>query len=300
MLYPLLLLLLPPLLPAQSADTSRIAQHLRTLTKTPLARNYRELATLNQAADYLRQQLDPYADTTYFQPYSIGGDSYKNVVAVFSGASEATIVVGAHYDVCGDQEGADDNASGVVGLLELARMLAGQQRSHRIEMVAYTLEEPPYFRTANMGSNIHAQSLLDRGVPVYGMLCLEMIGYFDDAKGTQEYPLGLLSWFYGKRGDFILLVNKFNKGKFARRFSRKFRRTASIKTKSLAGPKNIPGIDYSDHLNYWSRQMSALMITDTAFYRNKNYHEVTDTMETLDLPRMAQVIDAVYEALLRL
>ncbi len=285
---------------AQSADTLKIEAHLRAITKTPQARNYLHLTTLNQVADYIRQELASYADSTYFQTFEIGGKEYKNVVATFEGNSEQTIVIGAHYDVCGDQEGADDNASGVVGLLELARMMKGAELPYRVEMVAYTLEEPPYFRTTNMGSNIHAQSLLDRGVAVYGMICLEMIAYFDDRKGTQDYPLGILSWFYGNRGDYIALVNKFGKGKFARRFSRQFRKGRLIKTKKLTAPKALPGIDFSDHLNYWKRDISALMITDTAFYRNKNYHKETDRMENLDLRRMAQVIDTVYAALLQL
>ncbi len=285
---------------AQSADTLQIEAHLRAITKTPQARNYLNLTTLNQVADYIRQELASYADSTYFQTFEIGGKEYKNVVAIFEGSSEQTIVIGAHYDVCGDQEGADDNASGVVGLLELARMMKGTLLPYRVEMVAYTLEEPPYFRTTNMGSNIHAQSLLDRGVAVYGMVCLEMIAYFDDRKGTQDYPLGILSWFYGNRGDYIALVNKFGKGKFARRFSRQFRKGRLIKTKKLTAPKALPGIDFSDHLNYWKRDISALMITDTAFYRNKNYHEETDRMENLDLRRMAQVIDTVYAALLQM
>jgi len=145
-----------------------------------------------------------------------------------------------------------------------------------------------------MGSFIHAQSLIENKTAVYGMVCLEMIGYFDDAKGSQDYPLGILSLFYGKRGDYITLVSKFGKGKFARKFNAKFKRQNNIKTKKFVGPPQLQGIDFSDHLNYWKFGISALMITDTAFYRNKNYHEKTDTIETLDLNKMSQVINSVY------
>lgn len=298
--YSLLLFLLCPLALQSQSEVSLIEQHLRKITKTASPRNYQNLNSLNEVADYLLDYLAPFADTSYFQEYEVQGKTYKNVVAVLGDDLSPTIVIGAHYDVCGNQEGADDNASGVVGLLELARLLKGKKLNHRIELVAYSLEEPPYFRSENMGSYIHAQSIKASGREVYGMLCLEMIGYFDSAKKTQDYPLGFLSWFYGTRGDYIALVNKFGKGKFSRKFNRGFMRVKKIRTKKIAGPKALQGIDFSDHLNYWALGYSAVMITDTAFYRNKNYHEKTDTMETLDLVEMAKVIDSVYETILQL
>ena len=180
------------------------------------------------------------------------------------------MVVGAHYDVCGNQPGADDNASGVAGLLELARMLSDCQLKYRIDLVAFALEEPPYFRSPSMGSYIHAKSLADNQIRVKGMISLEMIGYFTEKKRTQEYPVGILKLFYGNRGNYITVVRKFSDGKFSRRFTRSFR-DAKLPVKSFQGPRFLPGIDYSDHLNYWNHGFSAVMITDTSFYRNKNY-----------------------------
>ncbi len=148
-----------------------------------------------------------------------------------------------------------------------------------------------------MGSYIHAKSLADIHANVFGMISLEMIGYFKDEKKSQSYPIGVLSVFYGNKGDYITLVKKFCAGKFSRKFSKYFESAKTIKTKKFSGPAALPGIDFSDHLNYWKFGYSALMITDTSFYRNKNYHEPTDTMETLDLNRMAKVIDGVYRAL---
>lgn len=283
---------------ASGSDTVRIRKHFTEITKTEKSRNYENLATLNKVAAYIYDHFHPYADSTYYQSYQVEGKEYKNVICVFGSDQLKTIVLGAHYDVCGNQEGADDNASGVVGLLELARMLKGKSLTHRIELVAYTLEEPPYFRTEYMGSYQHAKSLFEQKVDVYGMLSLEMIGYFDQRKNSQGYPFSLLSTFYGKRGDFIMVVNKWGKGKFARRFSRRFKKQDRIPVKKLTGPKVIEGLDWSDHLNYWTFGMSASMITDTAFNRNKNYHKKSDKMETLDFGEMAKVIDAVYEAVL--
>ena len=132
------------------------------------------------------------------------------------------VIVGAHYDVCGDQEGADDNASGVVGLLELARMLEGQSLNNQIDLVAYTLEEPPYFRTTYMGSYKHAKSLVDNKAIVRGMICLEMIGYFSDEKQSQTYPVEGMEELYGTTADYISIVSKTGSAKFVNSFTKFF------------------------------------------------------------------------------
>lgn len=279
------------------SDTNRIKAHMTVLTQTAVHRNYENIAQLNEIADYLHAEFSKYADTVYFQSYFIGKREYKNVIASFGTKHNERIIVGAHYDVCGEQEGADDNASGTVGLLELARQLDTATTQQRIDLVAYTLEEPPFFRSEYMGSHIHAQSLVKDSVNVKGMICLEMIGYFADEKKTQDYPLGILRLFYGSRGNYITLVNQFGPGKFARKFTKRFKHKSAVKAKQFKGPKSLPGIDFSDHLNYWQVGISALMITDTAFYRNKEYHQKGDTMDRLDYRRMAQVIDAVFVVL---
>ena len=282
------------------ADTTKIKKHLTLITKTDKSRNYKNLKTLNKIGAYIFDEFKTYADSTYYQKYDVKGNEYKNVIAVFGSENTKTIVVGAHYDVCGEQEGADDNATGVVGLLELARMLQGKKLNYRIELVAYTLEEPPFFRTKQMGSYIHAKSLKDNNIDVYGMVCLEMIGYFDDAKNSQNYPLGFLKLIYGNKANYITLVNQFSKGKFARKFSNIFKKANTIRAKKFIGPKSMEGIDFSDHMNYWNFGYSAVMLTDTSFYRNKNYHEKTDTMETLNIPKIAQVIDGVFQTIINM
>lgn len=280
------------------ADTSLLHQHLHVLTKTEGFRTHKNITLLNKTADYIFSVFAMYADTVFFQEYNVDGKIYKNIIGAFATQSVSRIIVGAHYDVCHEQEGADDNASGVVGLLELARLLQHKPLSHRIDLVAYSLEEPPYFRTNNMGSYVHAQSLSTQRVPVAGMVSLEMIGYFNDQKKTQDYPIGALSLFYGTKGNYITLVKKWGSGKFSRHFCSLFKNTKTLRTKTFSGPKSLSGIDFSDHLNYWRFGYSALMITDTAFYRNKNYHQHTDTLDTLDLARMAKVVDGVFKTLL--
>ncbi|WP_025143167.1 M28 family peptidase [Pedobacter jeongneungensis] len=284
---------------AQS-DTSLIKNYLKTLTKTPQFRNYSNIDQLNLTAGYITTVFKNSTDSVYAQEYTVDQKIYKNIICSFGTENKKRIIVGAHYDVCGDQEGADDNASGVIGLLELSRLLKGKKLDYRIDLVAYTLEEPPYFRTELMGSYIHAKSLKESKAEVFGMISLEMIGYFKDEAKTQSYPIGILSMKYGNKGNYITLVKKFGSGEFVNQFSKNFKTSKSILTKTFASPPSLPGIDFSDHLNYWKFDYDAMMITDTSFYRNKNYHQKTDTIETLDIQRMAKVIDGVYNGLISL
>ena len=282
------------------SDSILVKKHLVALTQIPKFRNYQNIEQLDSIADYIKNDFEKYSDSTHFQEYKVNDVVYKNVITSFGTENKKRIIIGAHYDVCGDQQGADDNASGTVALLELARLLKDKKLNYRIDLVAYTLEEPPFFRTENMGSFVHAKYLKDNKIDVSGMISVEMIGYFDDSEGSQEYPLGIMSWFYGNKGDYITIVKRFGEGKFAKQFEKKFKKSGQITTKTFAGPKFMQGVDFSDHLNYWKLGYSAVMHTDTSFYRNKNYHETTDTLETLNIPKMCSVINALYWSILQM
>lgn len=163
-------------------DTTAIKLHLEKLTKTTSYRNHQNIAQLNAIAQYIKTDFLKYSDSVAYQVYEVDGKTYKNVICSFGTENKQRMIIGAHYDVCGNQEGADDNASGVVALLELARQLKGKMLQKRIDLVAYTLEEPPYFRTEYMGSAVHAKYLSTHNIDVFGMLSIEMIGYFKDEK----------------------------------------------------------------------------------------------------------------------
>jgi len=278
------------------SDSVLIVQHLKTITKTEGFRNSRNIPLLNQTAEYIFSVFSQYADTTYYQQFQENGETYMNVVCrLGSENNKPLVVVGAHYDVDGNQEGADDNASGVVGLLELVRILSKERLNYPIEIVAYTLEERPFYLT---GSNIHAKSLHDAGTPVYGMVGFEMIGYFSDRVQSQSYPIKAMKVIYGSKGNFILLAKKIGEGAFVRQFSKSFKKRTTIKTKSINAP--LKWVNTSDHASYWKYGYDALMITNTAHYRNRNYHRSSDTMETLDIPKMMKVIDATALAIINL
>ncbi|MDX2360234.1 MAG: M28 family peptidase [Crocinitomicaceae bacterium] len=283
-----------------SSDTLIIKEHLTLLTKTDLPRNHENIRQLDSTAAYIYRHFSEFADTTYYQIFHVGEKVYRNVICSFGTDHNQQVIVGAHYDVCGNQEGADDNASGIVGLLELARLLDNQPLSKQVDLVAYTLEEPPYFRTDAMGSYVHAESLKNSNADVAGMVCLEMIGYYSDASNSQEYPDPRMADVYGTSGDFISIINRDKPDNFNDQFYTNFVDAKRIKTERISAPESVAGVDFSDHLNYWKFGYSALMITDTAFYRNHNYHNNSDTMETLDLKRMSRVIESVCYALLQM
>ncbi len=254
-------------------------------------------AGLNSASEYIFNEFSRSTPAVRYQDFSVNGREYRNVIARVGDTTQPLIVIGAHYDVCDALPGADDNASGVAGIIEALHQLKTYKGDYCLEFVAYTLEEPPYFGTKYMGSYIHAQELMNQHREVAGMISVEMIGYFSDEKKSQSYPFGIMSWFYGSRGDYILLTKKMVNGPFVRKFTRNYKRSGMIRTKKIGAPKSLTGIDFSDHRNYWLMDIDALMITDTSFYRNQNYHHATDTPDTLDYVRMAQVVDALVAAL---
>jgi hypothetical protein len=163
-----------------------------------------------------------------------------------------------------------------------------------VELVAYCLEEPPHFRTDAMGSAWHARELRSSGREVKLMLALEMIGYFDSRSGSQTYPLRPLSWIYPKRGDFIAVVGRLQDWRATRRVKRLMRGASDLPVHSINALRVIPGVELSDHSSYWNEGLPALMITDTAFYRNPHYHAAGDTPDRLDYARMARVVQGVY------
>jgi Zn-dependent M28 family amino/carboxypeptidase len=278
-----------------------LKETIEALTTIRPYRNSENPGSLRKAAAYIQQRFLEYDLKTEEQEFEAEGNRYFNVIATLGPEKAERIVIGAHYDVCDEQSGADDNASGIAGLLEIARLLSvsGRNLKYRYDFVAYALEEPPFFATKQMGSYMHARSLHDAKVRVKGMICLESIGYFSEKEESQHYPLGFMKWFYPRTGNFIAVVGNLKSGPFLREV-KKHMRAASIKIESLNSPAWLPGVDFSDHRNYWAFGYPAVMITDTAFYRNPNYHMPTDAPDTLDFEKMEEVIKGVAWFLLNI
>lgn len=281
----------------KKTDVSRLRQHVVALSKTFHPRDYTHSQNLNRCAVYIADELEAAGASVEIQDYKVDGETYRNVIGRFGAEKDKTIIIGAHYDSCGDTPGADDNASGVAGLLELARLVGKNEPDCGVELVAYTLEEPPFFRSPQMGSAIHAASVAAEKDRIIGVIVLEMIGYFSDEPGSQAYPLPLMTAHYPDKGDFITVVSKWNQGGWISEVKAGMQGATDLPVYSFRGPASLQGIDFSDHRNYWPHDIPAAMVTNTAFYRNVHYHTAGDTADRLDYARMGKVVVGVYETI---
>lgn len=285
---------------SQQADRHNLAVYLSQIIRPMQYRHHQNIDELNRVSAWLKNQMQKFGIPCDYQNYTVKTQNYRNVVCKLNvGASNVTII-GAHYDVHADTDGADDNASGVAGVLETARILAAEKGSlnQNVEFVFYTLEEPPYFRTQQMGSAVHAKSVIDQKDKISGVFILEMIGYFSP-KHIQEYPAGL-KWFYPVHGNFIGALSNLKSRQLSDAYCQAMQSIQRLECQKLIAPSFVTGIDFSDHLNYWNHDIPAVMITDTAFFRNKNYHTKKDTVETLNLNKMKDVVDGVVLTILNL
>lgn len=279
-----------------NASREQLYKDVAFFTELRPFRNYQNPESLKACVDYITQEFKMAGLPVSLQSFYVEGKEYSNVIASYNPEGKRRLIVGAHYDVCGNQPGADDNASAVAGLLETVRllMLHKPETDYRIDFVAYCLEEPPFFATEHMGSFVHAQSLYKEQVDVIGMICYEMIGYFSNEPGSQPYPTPELKVLYPDTGNFIVVVGIQQHILFNERVKLAMQKSGGIDVQSIHFPDQSGLAGLSDHRNYWQFGYPALMINDTAFLRNPNYHEVTDTIETLDFEKMTEVVNAVY------
>lgn len=283
---------LPPLSSEQIELRDRLIADVKYLTANIGERNIQHVGSLQASVDYLRSSLQQTGYEVVEHPYPVGGTVAANVEAFLVGADPTTVVVGAHYDSVPGTVGADDNATGVAAVLELARLLRGTSLRRTVRFLFFVNEEPPYFQTESMGSRFYAQQLRSKGVPVLAMISLETIGFYSDTPGSQKYP-PLLGMIYPKQGNFIGFVGNSDSRDLVRRACREFRKSTNFPSKGLAAPADWPGVGWSDQWSFWRESYPAIMITDTAVFRNPNYHTNSDTPDKLDFEKTARVVDGV-------
>jgi Zn-dependent M28 family amino/carboxypeptidase len=282
---------LPPLTAEERDLAARLMRHIEAIGAKP--HNIAHPDALENAARYIETTLEALGYAVNRQSFTVGKATVRNIDAVLAGANPqaATLVVGAHYDSCKDAPGANDNASGTAGVLELARLLKDLdgKAGKRIRLALFVNEEPPYFMTDDMGSVRYAKELAARGEKVAGMYSLETIGFYSSEPGSQKYPppFGLI---FGDRGDFIAFVAMSGSRGLLDRTIASFRSHTAFPTVGGAAPWFIPGISWSDHWSFEQYGFEALMVTDTAPFRYPHYHETTDTPDKIDAERMARVV----------
>lgn len=218
-----------------------------------------------------------------------------NVIAEHANASvdSELVIVGAHYDSVYDCPAANDNGSGVSAMLEIARMLRVEKLNKTLRFVAFTNEEPPFFRTEQMGSYQHAQACLDQKKRIAAMICLETIGFYSDAPNSQKFPHSAFGIAFPTTGNFVSFVSNFRSAALLKRCIRSFRRAVKFPSEGIALPHKVKGVDFSDQHNFWQLGYPAIMVTDTAFYRYPHYHEAEDTPDKLNYETLARVVSGL-------
>jgi Zn-dependent M28 family amino/carboxypeptidase len=283
---------------------ARLQARVRHLSHTIGARHFRRPDALIAAARYIEEQLSAMGVLVQEHEFFVNDQSFVNLEVIVpksdsSCPEPACIVVGAHYDTVPGTPGADDNASGVAALLELAHQLGQERLERTLRFVFFPNEEPPFFPDAGMGSAAYASKLRSEHVDVHVMIALEMLGYYSDRAKSQKYPPGL-SFFHPDRGNFIGLISNLSSRQRMREVKRAFVASTKFPCESLAAPSWTIVVGLSDHHSFWTQGYPALMVTDTAFMRNPHYHGPTDSAETLDYQRFAEVTQGLVSAVRRL
>jgi Zn-dependent M28 family amino/carboxypeptidase len=281
-------------LPGSHARAGALRDDVQMLAGTIGERNVWTHAALQRASGYIAQAFRTLGYGVTLQPYAVAGKSVDNIEAALAGTSipDEVVLIGAHYDSVRGSPGADDNATGVAAVLELARRFAGRRQLRTLRFVAFVNEEPPFFQTPLMGSLVYANAARDRGDRITAMLSLETIGYYSDAPDSQTYPAPV-GVFYPRTGDFIGFVSNVGSARLLFRARRAFRHGTSFPFRSAAVPAAIPGVGWSDHWAFWQAGYPAMMVTDTAPYRYPWYHTAEDTPDKVSPDRLAHVVDGL-------
>lgn len=280
----------------------RLRDHLHALTVTIGERSVRIPENLDKTAAYITAFCRDVGVAVENQTYSFAELRVDNIVAeiAFNADPKHRLLIGAHYDSVSGTVGADDNASAVAVQLEVARLLAEQKGSNPLDLavkfVFFALEEPPAYGTRYMGSRVYAKMARTQKEKIDGMICLEMVGYACHEPGCQSYPFPLMFLDYPKKGDFIGIVNNFKSRGFARGLVEQFQKNRQLPVVKLTVPFNgriMPAVRLSDHASFWDQGFKAVMVTDSAFFRNPYYHTAADTMDKLDFEFMAEVVESL-------
>ena len=282
---------------------ARLEATVRRLSGDIGERHFRRPQALDEAVSFIREELARSQVTATELPFEVSGRTFTNLEVLVPSRLGATepgcIVVGAHYDTVPGTPGADDNATGVAALLELARQLAHERFDRSLRLVFFPNEEPPFFPNAGMGSAAYAAALRHAAVDVHTMISLEMLGYYSDQPRSQRYPPGLSLW-YPNQGNFIGFVSNLRSRNQLRDLKRAFTASSDFPCESLAAPEWTVVVGLSDHSSFWKQGYPGLMVTDTAFMRNPHYHQASDTADTLDFERFAKVTEGLVGAVRRL
>lgn len=273
-----------------------IRRHIDLLAGVIGERHVGRFLALEGAARYIEDQfrgmdLEPTA-----QQFRAGGQDVRNISAEIRGTRrpDRIWIIGAHYDSIDGSPAANDNGSGIAGVLAVARVLSKSKPRDTVRFVAFVNEEPPFYKGKFMGSTVYAKACRERSEQIAGMINLEMLGCYSDEKGSQRYPhplnRGLAQRLLPDRANFIAFVGNIPSWALTWKCRRLFKRTIRFPSLWVPAPSAIKGAGMSDHWSFWQEGYPAVMVTDTAFFRYKHYHEASDTPDKINFPKMALVV----------
>jgi Zn-dependent M28 family amino/carboxypeptidase len=283
---------------ANGIMAARLTQHVRRLAADIGERNVFHPQALQAAEDYIRQCWRQQGYHITAQDYVAMKVRSANLEITRRGKQypDEIILLGAHYDSVRGSPGANDNGSGVAALLELSRLFSAITPACSVRFVAFTNEEPPFFRAGRPGSMLYAREARRRGDAIRLMISLETIGSYSSKPGSQTYP-PLFRYFFPDRGDYIAFVSNFRSRKPMHHLAEAFRASTDFPLQHVATSALVPGVAWSDHLSFWRKRYRAMMITDTAFYRYPYYHTAQDTPDRLNYDEFARMLNGLYRAL---
>lgn len=292
---------LPPWTEAEETRADRIRTDVEMLAGEIGERNILTPEAFHAAADYIEKRFQEAGHEVKRQPFEVRNVACYNLEVEIPGTSrpDEILVVGAHYDSVPNSPAANDNASGVAGVIALAEVFANRPLERTLRFVAFANEEAPYFGSETMGSYTYAMNAARQEENIVGMISLETIGYFTDEKGSQQYPFPF-NLIYPDTGNFIGFIGNVRSGSLLRRSIGVFRDTVDFPSEGAAVPERVPGVGWSDHWAFWQAGYPAFMLTDTAPYRYPFYHNASDTPEHLNYPAMARIISGLEAVLLDL
>lgn len=289
---------LPPLTAAQAGMAIRLRSDVTAIASVP--HNISHPEALEESAVHIERTLAAMDYEVHRQTFRADGKNVRNIEVVVEPANPdaSTLVIGAHYDSCGPAPGANDNGTGAAAVLELARRLAKLRgrAAIRIRLVFFVNEEPPYFKTAQMGSLVYARRLKQSGEKVIGMMSLETLGFYTDREGSQHYPTPL-ELLYPTRGNFVAFVGLTSSRSFVRNTVKTFRAVAPFPSEGGTAPGLVQGIDWSDHWSFAQVGIPALMVTDTAPFRYPHYHQRSDTPDKVEYDKFSRVVWGLYQVI---
>lgn len=288
---------LPELSPAQATIRNELQTDVYEFSDNVGPRC--SLRSLHEAQNWIEKKLELPGVTVQLVEVDMNGPKVANVEATIRGTKRPgeIVLLGAHYDTVPRSPGANDNASGVAALLTLARRLPQINPERTVKLVFFVNEENPYSFGIQMGSRVYAEECRRRGYNIVAMVCIDSLGYYSDAAGSQKYP-ALVGWQLPSRANFVAFASDVKNQRLMDTVVALYR--SSVNFPSLGVALDSKSVARSDHASFWAVDYPAIMMSDTSDYRDPHYHSPTDKPDNLNYDCFARVVDGLQKTVQRM